>query len=598
MPKTGLKTFVYSFSASLFAIFAANGIYWHNRPSAPSEIKIPSKNIVLFLKNGPANPSNLSAPVKKIALSILPEVKQKQDADRFDRDVDKYGDEEIIMADNFEMPEIPLEIELPRFDTPTEAVPETPKQQRRAPILTAEEKPSEPRHAPVLVAENAAPKPRPARQEEIRKPEKIVIPLQVPEAAGIDQPKAEALPHTPAENTATAQRESPAPKSKPRQQDAPPALLMAQADEPIPLLPLEKSGDTAALRTNKVRIGSPHELEQVALADKTVPIRSMEENKNNSQKEKAPPAPPAWESMAEKSPDAGSPWLVAKADGALKNNRVAAESYYQKEEAEIQKALNPGGQSSPGVKVAAETVKNLLIPIPEDILNDENLTPQLSYSPNGKEDAAEKAAGENKTPENSNSQISGSQTALTENRPSAAPETKNAASAADDQDSQRSKLLSSLNSIFSANTNVKKEPKTAEKKSILSEERKKFQKADRVGKIMPTEMRLSFQPNRAEISGQTLRWIQAFAAKAAEDNNMAIEIRIDGTSAMDLQQKRLNLLHNILTNKGVEYSKINTVFTQREPNSFIIKTITRNNSNQKGVNGNLNKAANGYYQQW
>ena len=117
-----------------------------------------------------------------------------------------------------------------------------------------------------------------------------------------------------------------------------------------------------------------------------------------------------------------------------------------------------------------------------------------------------------------------------------------------------------------------------------------------MGKIMPTEMRLSFQPNRAEISGQTLRWIQAFAAKAAENGDMSIEIRIDGTAAMDLQQKRLNLLHNILADKGVEYSKINTVFTQREPNSFIIKTITHNKP--KGVNGNLNKAANGHYITW
>ncbi|MFR1032620.1 MAG: hypothetical protein ACLSFR_00175 [Alphaproteobacteria bacterium] len=115
---------------------------------------------------------------------------------------------------------------------------------------------------------------------------------------------------------------------------------------------------------------------------------------------------------------------------------------------------------------------------------------------------------------------------------------------------------------------------------------------------MPTEMRLSFQPNRAEISGQTLRWIQAFAGKAADDPAMSIEIRIDGTSGMELQQKRLNLLHNILTNKGVEYSKINTVFTNREPNSFIIRTITRNNINTETTKGRMNKPRESYYLQW
>lgn len=575
MPKTGLKTFVYSFSVSLFAIFAANGIYWHNRPSASSEIKIPSKNIMLFLKNGSANPSNLSAPVKKIALSVLPEIKRRQESAGFET-----AEEEIIMADNFEMPEIPLEIELPRFD------------------------------APVRTAENAAPKPHQTQPEEVRKPEKIVIPLQVPDAAGIEQPKAESLPK-PAESGAIARDESPEPQntitrepvrpifadngkpagdaikkrpgnSKPRSDK----LLLAQADEPIPLLLLEKSGDMPAQNRRKVRIGSPDELNQVALADKSVPIHSMEKQIQAKAPDKSAPPPPAWESMADKSPAEGSPWLVAKADGALKNSRMADESYYRKEDAEIKKALNPGGQSSAGVKVAAETVKNLLIPIPEDILNDENLTPQLSYSPAGKSEATEKAGTED--------------SAANAPQPAATQTAQKTQPTADSQENEKNKLLSSLNSIFSADSKIKEEKKPAEKKSILSEVRQKFQKkkSSRVGKIMPTEMRLSFQPNRAEISGQTLRWIQAFAAKAAEDNNMAIEIRIDGTSAMDLQQKRLNLLHNILTNKGVEYSKINTVFTQREPNSFIIKTITRNNSNQKGSNGNLNKAANGYYQQW
>lgn len=67
---------------------------------------------------------------------------------------------------------------------------------------------------------------------------------------------------------------------------------------------------------------------------------------------------------------------------------------------------------------------------------------------------------------------------------------------------------------------------------------------------------------------------------------------------MELQQKRLNLLHNILTNKGVEYSKINTVFTNREPNSFIIRTITRNNINTETTKGRMNKPRESYYLQW
>ena len=66
---------------------------------------------------------------------------------------------------------------------------------------------------------------------------------------------------------------------------------------------------------------------------------------------------------------------------------------------------------------------------------------------------------------------------------------------------------------------------------------------------------------------------------------MMLEIRIDGTSSTKLQQNRLNLLYNILTNKGVDYSMINTVFTSRDPNSFILRSITPStDNNKKGVN--------------
>ena len=50
---------------------------------------------------------------------------------------------------------------------------------------------------------------------------------------------------------------------------------------------------------------------------------------------------------------------------------------------------------------------------------------------------------------------------------------------------------------------------------------------------------------QSRISGITLRWIQAFANKVIEDPSVILEIRIDRTSSFELQQKRLNLLHNI-----------------------------------------------------
>ena len=103
--------------------------------------------------------------------------------------------------------------------------------------------------------------------------------------------------------------------------------------------------------------------------------------------------------------------------------------------------------------------------------------------------------------------------------------------------------------------------------------------------IMPAELRLSFQPNRAEISGQTLKWIYAFADNARDNNDVYIEVRIDGTSSYVLQQKRLNLLSSIFSSRGVDWRKINPIFTSREPNSFIIRNIRFNNpEDKKGQN--------------
>ena len=91
--------------------------------------------------------------------------------------------------------------------------------------------------------------------------------------------------------------------------------------------------------------------------------------------------------------------------------------------------------------------------------------------------------------------------------------------------------------------------------------------------IVPSELKLFFQPNRAEISGQTLEWLRAFSQNAVKDDEVTVEIRIDGSGSYELQQKRLNLLYTIFANNGVNYDKINIIFTARDPNSFIIRNV-------------------------
>ncbi|MBR5598889.1 MAG: hypothetical protein IKW39_02485, partial [Alphaproteobacteria bacterium] len=91
-------------------------------------------------------------------------------------------------------------------------------------------------------------------------------------------------------------------------------------------------------------------------------------------------------------------------------------------------------------------------------------------------------------------------------------------------------------------------------------------------KITPSELKLSFNNDRAEISGQTLRWIKAFSEKTNEESSF-IQVMLDATASAELQRKRLNLLYTIFINNNVDLNKVDTVFSNVEPNTFIIRTL-------------------------
>lgn len=202
---------------------------------------------------------------------------------------------------------------------------------------------------------------------------------------------------------------------------------------------------------------------------------------------------------------------------------------------------------------------------PREILNDPNLTPQLVASEQDKEIEQQLIEQENLHSEK--------QTLLPKQQ------------VQDTSKTQDKGLLKSITSIFSKDENkqVSDDDTSTPNGSFIDKFISKGKKKSTQDKILPTEIRLAFQPNRAEISGVTLKWLQAFANKTIEDSSAGLEIRIDGGSSYQLQQKRLNLLHNILTNNGVNYRKIKTVFTTREPNSFIIRTIRLNNDTNGGI---------------
>lgn len=572
MQKTGLKTFVYSFALSLSAIFTANGIYWHTRPSASQEVKIPSKNIMLFLRGNRDTPSTRPAPVKKIALTVLPEPRQQETPPAPSSLQVVYQPEaEVIMADN-DIIDFPLEID---HNIPDNAIRETEVRTKLVQNFDEVIHNPPPRAAEKIIPRHSADKSEKAYQEAPVKSAPQESPVLTAELA------------VPAVLTAEDDKTGD-------------TLRMAAAESPEPeaIFPLEKTVDPLAQNAG-AKVLRNAEANRVALAGSNVPIKSMTSEKSAQHQEPIVNKSKSWEQMPRRDAlaDNGedSPWVVAKGAVAPHNAMVAKEKYYQKDEAAIQKALNrePLDTTNADLQLASGTVQNLLIPIPEEILNDENLTPQL-VSSDKPDDIKKEIEVERKLKE----EVRPEKPLIVKKEEKSEPQPIEPAKHQTPQEQKKGNILSSLSSIFSSSSNVKESKQNTDDDDFISSIKKKFKGSRSRGKIMPTEMRLSFQPNRAEISGQTLRWIQAFAGKAADDPAMSIEIRIDGTSGMELQQKRLNLLHNILTNKGVEYSKINTVFTNREPNSFIIRTITRNNINTETTKGRMNKPRESYYLQW
>lgn len=572
MQKTGLKTFVYSFALSLSAIFTANGIYWHTRPSASQEVKIPSKNIMLFLRGNRDTPSTRPAPVKKIALTVLPEPRQQETPPAPSSLQVVYQPEaEVIMADN-DIIDFPLEID---HNIPDNAIRETETRTKLVQNFDEVIHNPPPRAAEKIIPRHSADKSEKAYQEAPVKSAPQESPVLTAELAA------------PAVLTAEDDKTGD-------------TLRMAAAEslEPEAIFPLEKTVDPLAQNAG-AKVLRNAEANRVALAGSNVPIKSMTSEKSAQHQEPIANKSKSWEQMPRRDAlaDNGedSPWVVAKGAVAPHNAMVAKEKYYQKDEAAIQKALNrePLDTTNADLQLASGTVQNLLIPIPEEILNDENLTPQL-VSSDKPDDIKKEIEVERKLKE----EVRPEKPLIVKKEEKSEPQPIEPVKHQTPQEQKKGNILSSLSSIFSSSSNVKESKQNTDDDDFISSIKKKFKGSRSRGKIMPTEMRLSFQPNRAEISGQTLRWIQAFAGKAADDPAMSIEIRIDGTSGMELQQKRLNLLHNILTNKGVEYSKINTVFTNREPNSFIIRTITRNNINTETTKGRMSKPRESYYLQW
>ena len=403
----------------------------------------------------------------------------------------------------------------------------------------------------------------------------------------------------PAEEKAAAEAENPEQNSEIADAENEEPLKIADASEAKAFtIPLQHNFETPK---QNVKVSSEADNSQVALASNNVRMQNLgTQNKIASASvETSVPAEKVQETPYV------DPWVVATAGNEhIAKNKLDAinNSEEVKNAAADLKAPEPA-KSDNEKKVAYKMMKNILIPIPEDIANDENLTPQLSYSEENKklskklmqsgELSGDTSAHDDEETEKDSAPAAKPQdigTTPLPQQPAADSQTKSSSSSAS--------LTDSIAAWFSSSAKDKSTNTESEKQSSSGSGDSAFSKLLGLGKkdnsgIAPSELKLAFQPNRAEISGQTLEWLKAFSDNAVKHDDVFIEIRIDGSGSYELQQKRLNLLYSILINNGVDYNKINIIFTDREPNSFIIRNVRY--ASEEDANKARKKAYNPWY---
>ncbi|MBQ9035184.1 MAG: hypothetical protein IJ099_04395 [Alphaproteobacteria bacterium] len=314
---------------------------------------------------------------------------------------------------------------------------------------------------------------------------------------------------------------------------------------------------------NNVNVSNRADKSQVALADEHEDINQLGAETKTSSKKGA--------ELLNDDEDGDSPWEVAE---------VANKNITKNKNAETNKAPVTGNS------VPYKMQKNILIPIPDEIANDKNLTPQFSSSAENIKLEEELRRKHGQAPIETS--ISQSEKEQNVKEDFSADINKEGALDKKEKDvvpEEESSLTDSIAAWFSGNRRKSEggDEENAEIKrdGASSSEAKTsslFRKLLGLGaankdNVAPTELKLSFQANRAEISGQTLEWIKAFSENVVNYDDVAIEIRLDRSAPYELQQKRLKLLYKILANNGVEYRKVNIIFTDREPNSFIIRNV-------------------------
>ena len=270
-----------------------------------------------------------------------------------------------------------------------------------------------------------------------------------------------------------------------------------------------------------------------------------------------------------------SPWVVAKGSKHIKNKILLEENNIKDINLTAKTSIS-NTDSDLSTKVAERIKQSIIFPIPDEILSDENLTPTfVNTKPNQtKKTSKPKLLEKKKIPQEETT----GKASLFDNISSWLDTPKE-----DKKETTKTKQAAPIYSgqptpqQNTATSTISQSIKQTKMKDIgdLYEAMQETNEQYKNKKITPSELRLSFNPGRAEISGQTLRWLKAFSEKAINEG-LSLQIRLDASASTDLQRKRLGLLYTIFTSNGINIDTIDTAFANIESDTFIIRTIKNN----------------------
>ena len=538
MNKTGFRTFVCSFVFTLSVIVGADRAFFYAPEKTEENLKIPHKNIALFFSQ--SHPQTFSSQTEPVYKEVLK--------------TPEFKPEELKIAQN--IPALPSEYsvsDIPELSD-SEEIPLVIEDKPLSEEVLAENEPQKEEVIPDVPLVYAGLE---NKTEALAGAQEEVFPIEMEKTENLPVELASVEPQLPdltgkpviikANKQIIKIDNLKKHHERLRQKENPEEIKLVDNENDV--IPLQNDRKKEKISQESVERPSDN---QIASLDGDVSLPEAE----NQVVEKEPENR-QWQTMAEKH-HTDSPWIVAKGSKYVKNKKLLSEKFSSESAKKNAEKLLPSKvtDTSKTAKVAVQD--NLLIPIPQDLLDEEDLVPDIS---------------------NDEGKLS-------------PPAKKNKSKV---KEKNENSFLDNITSVFSKENRDKAIKNLKEKTNKLMNNEQAKETEEIRPQILPTEIRLSFQPNRAEISGQTLRWIQAFARKAVDEKNVGLEIRIDGSKAFELQQKRLNLLYNILTANDVPYQKINTVFVDREPNSFVVRTVKIvTEKDNKKEDDNWKR----YYQKW